>query len=75
MACGECRLPYPDDMLSPLMTNGGYSQPVCGICALAMVNASHGTHNKRFHGELAEDDRQRALNWRRKHPNVQAEGR
>jgi hypothetical protein len=72
MACARCKLPYPGEMLNPVMGNFADSgKPVCGICALEIVNEAHGTRMKRFHGELAEGLRLRAINWRRKHPNAQ----
>jgi len=36
----------------------------CGICALARINAVHGTQWKQFRGELAETKRQQALAFR-----------
>lgn len=71
MACGRCGLPYPSDMLNPVVGDALIKTPVCGICALAMVNAVHGTKMKRFHGELAEEFRERAIAWRKKHPKAQ----
>jgi hypothetical protein len=46
-------------------------KPVCGICALEIVNEVHGSKLKQFHGEMAEDSRQRAIRWRQQHPNAQ----
>ena len=71
LGCGRCRLPYPNDMLSPVIGDPFMKVPVCGICALEMINAIHGSHVKQFRGEMAEDFRVRAINWRRKHPNAQ----
>lgn len=70
--CDRCRLPYPAEMLNPLMMNGRYTGPVCGICALEMTNEMHdGKPRKAFQGEMAEEFRQRAISWRKKHPNAQ----
>jgi hypothetical protein len=75
MACARCRLPYPDDMLNPLVGNFPESGLlICGICALAMTNEAHGARRKRFDGEMAEEFRQRAIRWRRKHPRAQPVG-
>ena len=71
MACSECKLPYPDDMLNKIFLadpqGSGYSEPVCGICALAIINRQHGQNRKKFTGVQAEEFRQRAIAWRRKH--------
>lgn len=69
MSCVRCDWPYPDDMLKPVV-GSLIKGNACGICALEMLNATHGTRMKRFHGEMAEDFRQRALAWRKKHPNA-----
>lgn len=74
MACGQCRLPYPGHLLVPMMVQGEYTPPICGICALDVTNAHHGSQLTRFQGEAAEDMRQRALRWRKKHPNAQPVG-
>lgn len=76
MACARCKLPYPGSVaLNPVMgphPDGG--KPVCGICALEIVNEIHGARMKRFTGEMAEQYRQDALNWRRKHPRAEKVG-
>jgi hypothetical protein len=71
MACAHCKLNYPDELLNPIFLGGagvkeGYTAPVCGICALEISNAFHGAARKRFDGQLAEESRQRAIEWRRK---------
>lgn len=68
--CGRCKLPYPSELLVPMFIggkDGGYTAPVCGICALEISNEMHGDNRKRFGGEMAEEMRQGALRWRRKH--------
>lgn len=57
-----------------MFVNGGYTKPVCGICALEITNQTHGSSLKRFRGESAEDMRKRAIRWRLKHPNAQPVG-
>lgn len=74
MACGHCFLPYPDELLTPMMTTDGYTPPICGICALALKNQIHGTHLTQFIGEQAEEMRRRAWRWRNRHPNAQPVG-
>lgn len=75
MPCARCQLPYPSELLNPLMgPHPEAGKPVCGICALAITNEIHGIRRKRFGGEMAEEYRQRAINWRRKHPNAQPVG-
>jgi hypothetical protein len=61
MICARCKYDYPDDVsLSPVI-GSDEPAPVCGICALEMVNAIHGTTMKKFRGEMAESFRQQAL--------------
>lgn len=64
-SCAECELDYPKEILASakaLMIEGS----ICGICALRVKNKIHGTYFKKFHGEKAEEMRQRALEWRNK---------
>lgn len=70
MACARCDWPYPDGLLSPVIGSAFGSQPVCGICALEIINAVHGTNRKRFQGGHAEEMRTDALDWRRLHPHA-----
>ena len=71
MACPRCAWPYPTDLLVPMFIGGsGYTAPVCGVCALDLTNAVHGTRLVAFQGEIAEDMRQQALAWRRRHPHA-----
>jgi hypothetical protein len=73
MACSRCKLPYPDELITPMFVvvgkESGYLN-VCGICALEVSNNLHGTNRKSFSGEQAEIKRQDALDWRRAHPNA-----
>lgn len=65
--CVRCAVPYPDWYLHPVI--GSMVQgDVCGVCALQMTNAIHGTKRRRFHGEMAEEARSLAAEWRRTHP-------
>jgi hypothetical protein len=75
MACNRCQWPYPDELLVPIFIGGeGYSQPVCGLCALEMINEALGIHRTEFSGEMAEEKRQEAIRWRRTHPHAQPVG-
>lgn len=66
--CERCKQSYPDELLQPMFIGGeGYTKPICAICALELGNELHGIKRKKFQGEMAEDLRQRALAWRRKH--------
>jgi hypothetical protein len=71
MACAECKIPYPDELLVPMFVNGGYTQPICGVCALAVTNRVHRSKRSRFDGQQAETMRRKALNWRKRHPHLQ----
>jgi len=71
MPCSECRLPYPEHLLQPLMHGGHLTKEVCGICALDLTNEIHGTMLRRFAGPIAEEYRQMALAWRRRHPRAE----
>lgn len=76
MACERCQLPYPAELLTQMFIGNvdgksGYTAPVCGICALEISNEIHGKNGcrprKRFDGEMAEEMRQGAIRWRKKH--------
>lgn len=72
MACGRCKLPYPEELLTQMFIGGqGYTEPVCGICALEISNELHGVVRKRFQGEMAEDMRQQAIRWRKQYERRQ----
>lgn len=71
--CGECQWLYPARYLHPVYFGGAggpetASDPVCGICALALTNKFHGTARDRFQGPHAEQVRRQALRWRETHP-------
>ncbi len=71
--CGRCKWDYPDELLHQMFMAtperpGGYTAPICGICALEMGNEHMGVKRKRFSGEMAEEARLRAIGWRKKHP-------
>ena len=66
--CPQCKVPYDDTVpLNPVLGTIS-TPPICGICALKVVSEIHGVPLKSFHGEMAEEARQAALAWRRKHP-------
>jgi len=73
MACAGCKLPYPDGLVQPLMLMGAYTEPMCGICALELINVFHGTERKSFDGMMAEMYRRRAIEWRAAHPEMKPE--
>ncbi len=55
MKCAECEEEFPDEILSPMMVNGGYTASICGVCALAIRNETHGLPpNTPFQGEVAQ---------------------
>ena len=61
--CGECGLEFPEEILSQMCVNGGYTEPICGICALKISNEIHDRclPRSKFDGPLAEHWRQEAL--------------
>ena len=68
MKCDICKMDYPHDILSPLITNFG-DDPLllCGICALDTINKIHGMKRKTFgRGSIAEKYRHQALLIRRR---------
>jgi len=66
--CNECKWNYPDHLLSPLVTNKGNTELVCGICALELMNESTGIKRTRFTGQVAEQMRLAAVQWRKDNP-------
>jgi hypothetical protein len=69
VTCTRCVTSYPDELVTQMFVNGGYTM-VCGVCALEVSNAVHGTNRRKFRGAQAEQLRQDALQWRRDHPVV-----
>lgn len=63
--CGSCGYMYPCDILSPLMSSDGNMGEVCGICALKMSNEILGIERDRFDGEMAEEMRLDAIEFRK----------
>ena len=55
--CKSCKIKYPYEILN---------MDICGICALEWSNAELGINRKKFNGEIAEDMRQGAVEFRRK---------
>lgn len=67
MECGDCKVDYPPEILNKMYLSGiGYTKPICGICALERSNQLSGETRTTFHGEPAEEFRQRAVQWRNK---------
>lgn len=67
MKCAQCKLDYPESILSPLQSSYGDIPPVCGICALEISNKIHGDNRKKFTGPKAEKMRLAAIEWRKSH--------
>lgn len=68
MRCDDCQWNYPDTYLNRMYVNGGYTKPICGICALELMNSVHGVQRTKFNGEMAEQARLDAIKWRKNHP-------
>ena len=60
MLCAKCKEDFPTEILSQIIENDEFIMPVCGICALEIINAIHGINLDRFRGEMAEKNRQAA---------------
>jgi len=69
MECANCGIDYPPELLSPI--RGSIStHSVCGICALEITNKVLGINRKKFDGQMAEELRLGAIEWRKKNaPN------
>lgn len=63
--CTRCGYDYPSYVSLNPMIGAIHKGEVCGICALEMKNAIHGTRFTAFHGTLAEECRQDALETRK----------
>lgn len=74
MKCDRCKWSYPDEMLNPMFANGGYTKPVCGLCALEIGNEISGVKRLSFQGEMAENYRLRAIKYRSEHPDKAPNG-
>lgn len=62
MRCGECKRGFPPELLSPMFVQGGYTPPICGICALELRNKVHGIPpGVEFQGEIAQEMYEKAL--------------
>jgi len=72
--CEDCKWNYPSDYLSRMFTNGGYTEPICGICALERLNIITRVRRDKFRGELAEANRLNAISWRKSHPKEEPNG-
>jgi hypothetical protein len=69
--CPECLWSYSDTVaMSGLYIAGQYTKPICGICALTIMNRTLpvAARRRQFQGQTAEDFRQDALRWRKDHP-------
>jgi len=65
--CADCKWNYPDGYTSKMFANGGYTEPICGICALDRMNVVYKGKLTKFRGEMAELNRLNAIAWRKSH--------
>lgn len=63
--CAHCGFEYPPEILSS-MQGSLITGPICGICALDIINSIQGITRTSFSGNRAEAARQAAINWRYK---------
>jgi hypothetical protein len=59
--CGECKEDFPEEILSKMFIASehsfgasGYTDSLCGVCALALTNKAHGTKRTHFQGDIAQ---------------------
>ena len=64
--CDGCKIKYPEELLSPMYTDQGITKDICGICALNLRNHLLGTKQTKFNGEIAEQMRLDAIEFRKK---------
>ena len=67
--CSQCGIKYPEKLLAPIMTTKGTSVDVCGICGLNLSNFILGVRRTKFNGEIAEQMRLDAIEFRKKNKN------
>ena len=48
MLCAKCKEDFPTEILFQITGNDEFIMPVCGICALEIINATHGINLDRF---------------------------
>jgi|GraSoiStandDraft_4_1057263.scaffolds.fasta_scaffold00110_58 hypothetical protein len=65
MKCADCKFDYPDHFLNQMYANGKFTKPICGICALEVMNKAMGMRMTQFRGELAEQLRLDAIEHRK----------
>lgn len=65
--CSSCNWSYPEEFLNAMFSSKGVEQSICGICALAISNKTLGVERTHFTGEMAEDLRLDAVEWRKTH--------
>lgn len=73
--CANCQWPYPDFILSSMTlfdrkTGMRATEPICGICALELGNQFMVAKRTKFNGQVAEFNRQLAIEWRQKHTEL-----
>lgn len=61
--CSQCKIDYPSYMVQLMKSSLG-SFMVCGVCALDISNQIHGTQRATFDGEVAEQMRKEAIEFR-----------
>ena len=54
MQCPQCEKDFPEHLLHPLLVNGAHTEPMCPICAMGIINKTHGINRKKFAGTTAQ---------------------
>lgn len=78
--CVECKCFYPGELLQPLticMGDGSTktTAPICGLCALDLMNEVYGESRTHFDGKIAESLRQAAETHLKESDQVRKRGK
>jgi hypothetical protein len=65
--CPGCAIDYPEGYLSEVTADKKKTPPICGCCALEVLNRHKGTFLLYFTSRGAEALRRLAIEWRREH--------
>ena len=71
MKCQQCEFDYPEKLLSQFYdSHHPEVLMICGVCALDLMNATHGDNRTEFDGPGAEMLRKAALKYQKDHPQT-----
>lgn len=65
--CEDCKIEYPSGLVQPIHSNiVEHRKDLCGICALELMNRTHGMRRTQFDGHQAEYIRLQCVAFREK---------